>query len=154
MTITADRMIALQTNNEAWRDDMINLALNQYYGGDLSGETLAIMANSLEDVRVRDTLIWHSTKLNTAGLMDVAYMLELMWNNGYQTEQVATFAALVDMFLGDLDDAEDWTMRALARNEHYSLAQLCWVSLANGMPVETLKMVFRDMDYQTVRHGA
>ena len=154
MTITADHTLSPNEQLEEWRDDMVTLAFNAYYGYQYDTQTLAIVANALEDVRVRDVLIWYVSGVRTQQLHDARSILRTMWEEGNQTAPVATFIAIIQIFLNDTDEALAWTGRALTKNTDYSLAQLCWVSLINKLPASALKPMFNEMEYETVRYGS
>lgn len=154
MTITADHTLSPNEQLEEWRDDMVTLAFNAYYGDHYDTHSLAIVANALEDVRVRDVLIWYVSGVRTEQLHDARAVLRTMWEDGNQTAPVATFIAIIQIFLNDTDEAMAWAGRALVKNSTYSLAHLCWVSLINKLPASELKPMFNAMDYETVRYGS
>ena len=151
---TATMFAGSTVAREDWREDMIGLALDAYYGESTDVFSHAIVANALEDVRVRDVLIWYVAGATDSQIIDVQQILCEMWDEGSETAPVATFIALTCMFVDHKNAAFEWTTRAMNMDLGYSLAQLCFVTLVNDLPTQALASMFNGIDYDTVRYGA
>ena len=155
MTVTTATVSEIFTAREDWRETMIDLALTAYNDGSYFDDDIAAtIANSLSDVRVRDTLLWYVSTLHKEGMDIVDTAFRHIW---YASEckmvEVAAFIGVVAMMRGDLQSALLWSTKSLAIHPGYNLAGLTFLSVTEGLPAGSIASMFSDLSYEAVRHG-
>ncbi len=153
MTITTEPSTTA-VDMETWRDDMIDLALAMYTMGNTNDtDMLVIVSNALNDIRVRDALVWYMTTIDDEGLdMVIQFAVADARANG-DTAPMAAFAATAAMFLDDLDTAAYWTAKSLLCDPHYSYANLLGLTLGFGIPTGEYKKMINDLGYDAARNA-
>lgn len=152
MTITTEPSTTA-VDMENWRDEMIDLALSMYTVGNTNDiDMLVIVSNALNDIRVRDALVWYMTTIDDEGLdMVIQFALADARANG-DTAPMAAFAATAAMFLDDTAAAIYWTRKSLLCDSKYSYATLLGLTLGFGIPTGAYKQMINDLGYDAARN--
>lgn len=155
MTATAehDTTVAI----EAWRDQMIDLAVTAYYDYEQSGfpdwETCAILGNALKDIRVRDTLMWRLFNYGDHRVASILLYRVMMAMPARHRAPALTVLAACQAAMG-LTNAYAVVVLARETDPDYSFAQLMFLSFeSNGIEAtaEFLSSVFAELPYDEVR---
>jgi hypothetical protein len=153
MTITTEPSTTA-VDMECWRDDMIDLALAMYTVGNTDDTaTLVIISNALNDIRVRDALVWYMTTIDDEGLdMVIQFAIADAKANG-DTAPMAAMAATAAMFMDDIGAAMAWTAKALLCDQNYSYANLLGLTIGFGIPTGEYKKMINDLGYDAARNA-
>ena len=138
---------------ECWRDEMIDLALGMYTVGNTDDiTTLVIVSNALNDIRVRDALVWYMTTIEDDGLdLVIQFAISDAKANG-DTAPMAAMAATAAMFMDDIGAAASWTAKSLLCNPNYSYANLLGLTLGFGIATGEYKKMINDLGYDAARN--
>ena len=138
---------------ECWRDEMIDLALGMYTVGNTDDiTTLVIVSNALNDIRVRDALVWYMTTIDDDGLdLVIQFAIADAKANG-DTAPMAALAATAAMFMDDIGAAASWTAKSLLCNPNYSYANLLGLTLGFGIATCEYKKMINDLGYDAARN--
>lgn len=145
---------------EPWRDDRIRstlLLLAEDPGtGEQRAERIADVLRGIDDVRVRDTVLWEVSRWEPEALESALDRLSDAVRSapvGY-VAPVATCAAIVAWLLGDGARARIAVDRACRDDAGYSLAVLVAASLAAGLPPAAWRESMTVLTRDDCRHGA
>ena len=163
MMVTAVKT-ALQRNPESTRDYLINLALEAFWSDTIENGTVAVIGVGLFDIRVRDSLIWHMSQLDSFGLDKAMLLLietanivyvndDFHGNNGNNSIPAYTLAALAAMMNDNKSDARDCIDFVLSQ-DNYSLAVLVDMALRADMPINAWREEVVGGPYEVYRYGA
>ena len=153
MTITT-QPTTTAVDLECWRDDMIDLALGMYTVGNTDDiTTLVIVSNALNDIRVRDALVWYMTTIDDDGLdLVIRFAIADAKANGH-TAPMAAMAATAAMFMEDISTAAEWTAKALLCDPNYSYANLLGLTIGFGIATGEYKKMINDLGYDAARNA-
>lgn len=145
---------------ECWRDECLAellpvirgvrpLVLRE--GNDLDAMAMTLVA--LRDIRIRDTLLWHlAATANVAPCMESLVAAMRAAPQGH-VAPVATCVAICAWITGDGVRANAALERALADDEHHSLAWLVGRSIAHGLPPAAWKEIMAALSEEDCRMG-
>ena len=152
MTITTEPSTTA-VDLECWRDEMIDLALGMYTVGNTDDTTtLVIVSNALNDIRVRDALVWYMTTIDDDGLdLVIQFAIADAKANG-DTAPMAALAATAAMFMDDIGAAASWTAKSLLCDPNYSYANLLGLTIGFGIPTGAYKQMINDLGYDAARN--
>ncbi len=145
---------------ESWRDARIASALTLLDGAPAAvprrAEHVADLLSGLDDVRVRDTVLWEFSHADP-GLLP-ALLDRLSWAlrsaPAGHVAPVASCTAIVAWLLGDGARARIAVDRACHDDAEYSLALLLAASLAAGLPPSAWRESMAALTHDACRHGA
>lgn len=145
---------------EQWRDDRIAGVLRLLADGPGDGaQRAAVIADALrglDDVRVRDTVLWEVSRWSPDALqlaLDHAAVALRSAPAGY-VAPVASCAATIAWLLGDGARAHIAVVRAHSDDCDYSLALLLAASLRAGLPPAAWRESMAALSRDDCRHGA
>lgn len=129
MTATTSTQAApLDTAMEIWRDQMIDLAhqtvITAYSDNYINGYDAAIVVNALDDIRVRDTLLYDISSIGedrASCIMGIFALVGPMFPKDY-CAPAATFYSILTGMNGDLETAMQFAKGAIEIDSNYSLA--------------------------------
>jgi hypothetical protein len=143
---------------EEWRDQMIQMGIETYWDYELTSQidtdAAVTVANALNDIRVRDCLLWHMVRYSCPDLVTPILDHAIPLMPGKDAGQAAIMAAIAFA----LQDMEDECTFAVAYAFNYdrdnSMIQLaCHTVAEGGSPL--LKHAMQDMmsylDYDELR---
>lgn len=145
---------------EAWRDERITSALRLLCHGRAAGwqraEGIADLLRGLDDVRVRDTVLWEVSQAGPETLQGVLDRLSFVLRSAPpgHAAPVASCTAVVAWLLGDGALAHIAVDRALGDDCDYSLALLLSASLRAGLPPAAWRESMGSLTRDDCRHGA
>lgn len=141
---------------ERWRDQEIRHVSDVLTAASVpTPEDCARVIASLDDIRVRDTVLWdlaqgrHDVYQVTANLVHVVRAAP-----DARVAPSATVLAIQEWTAGDGARANVALDRALLDEPDYSLGSLVGQSLRSGLPPATWRDLMRSMPRATCRHGA
>jgi hypothetical protein len=145
MTITETSSI------EQMRDSAI-YDFRNLVNGDLESNTSSTLGLTLEDIRVRDTvlhlMVMEKWDLDRCSIV-MADLIDALDDSA--PASLLTVASVVSWMAGDLPAAVDYLMKALVLDSKYNLAVLILGSLQ--LPVELWQETVSEMTYREVRYG-
>ncbi len=143
---------------EAWRDAAIAQVQAAFSSRDmpLTDDEVAMLVVGLSDIRVRDTVLWETTRLDTDALHRglTALMSTLRCTPQGWVAPVATACATVAWLVGDGARALVAVERALLDDPEYSLAILVVQSLQAGLPPDSWREALTTVSRDECRHGS
>lgn len=145
---------------EAWRDERITGALRLLRHGPAAGwqraEGIADLLRGLDDVRVRDTVLWEVSHEDPEALQGVFGRLSVVLRSAPagHVAPVASCTAVVAWLLGDGALAHIAVDRARGDDCDYSLAMLLAASLRAGLPPAAWRESMASLTRDDCRHGA
>jgi hypothetical protein len=161
--------IAAGPARETWRDERISDALalladdaeeveelDEFEDLEFAPEAMARVVAGLDDVRVRDTVLWELSRWDTAVLLVALDRLSLLLRAAPagHVAPVACCAAITAWLLGDGARASVATARARADDPHYSLGELLAVSLGAGLPPQAWRESMAGLTRDLCRYGS
>ena len=141
---------------ETWRDQQID-HIHQVLasGSPLDAQACAEVIDGLDDVRVRDTVLWDLAQGRGDGTLVTARLADVVRNAPEgRIAPAATVLSVQHWTAGDGTRANFALDRALADNPDYSLGGLVKTSLSSGLPPSTWRELICSMPRQTCRHGS
>lgn len=142
---------------EQWRDEVIGefsarLVIERV---DLDAEGAAALIGGLEDVRVRDTVLWDLSQADLASRYRALDLLSacVRWAPPGSVAPVATCAAVAAWLVGDGARAQIALERAVAERADYSLALLVDHSIRVGLPPTAWGEAMTRLSRDECRHG-
>jgi hypothetical protein len=160
VALAAAPEVPLGPAREAWRDERIASALLALTGDDDGGplrpERAADLLAGLDDVRVRDTVLWELCGWDAGHLQRALDRLSAVVRaapTGH-VAPVASCAALTAWLLGDGARASVAVARARADDPDYSLAELLAASLTAGLPPQAWRASMSGLTRELCRHGS
>jgi hypothetical protein len=146
------------TARERWRDDSIAAIVATLTRDDsvpTDADRLAVLIAGLEDVRVRDTVLWEATRLESEDLQAALPILAeaVRAAPSGRTAPVATCYAVAAWLVGDGARALVALERALADDPEYSLALLVLASIQGGLPPGGWRETMREMSRDECRRS-
>lgn len=146
--------------HEPWRDERIASALQVLAGGVVTGprraEAVADLLRGLDDVRVRDTVLWELSHWGPEALQLSLDHLSAVLRSAPtgQVAPVGSCVAVVAWLLGDGARARIAVDRARQDDAGYSLAILLEASLGAGLPPAAWRESMAGLTRDACRHGA
>lgn len=138
---------------QQWRDQQISSFEPVFRGeGEVEGFGAGLLV-SLQDIRVRDCLLWHLAR--SPHPRDVVASLSPLLRaapTGF-IAPVATCAAIAAWLCGDGVRASAAVHRALVDDSAYSLAQLVDRSILSGLPPSSWRQAMAQVSYDQCRMG-
>lgn len=140
---------------ERWRDQEISHINHVLTSSDtLRSEDCARVIEGLDDIRVRDTVLWDLAQPDVDSHTVSASLAQVVRTAPEgRVAPAATTLAIQQWTAGDGARANVALDRALADNPDYSLAGLVETSLHSGLPPATWRDLMRSMPRETCRHG-
>jgi hypothetical protein len=145
---------------EQWRDERIAGTLRLLVDGPGAGarraELIAEALRGLDDVRVRDTVLWEVSRWSP-DVLQLAFdrvAVALRSAPAGHVAPVASCAAIIAWLLGDGARAHIAVGRALRDDDEYSLALLLAASLRAGLPPGAWRESMAALARDDCRHGA
>ena len=142
---------------ERWRDEIIGTvtARMQEPRRDLETEEIGAVIRGLQDIRVRDTVLWELSNADQAGRFRALVLLTscVRWAPAGHVAPVATCAAIAAWLVGDGARAQVALERALVDCPDYSLAVLVQHSVRVGLPPAAWGEAMGGLSRQECRHG-
>ncbi len=145
---------------EPWRDERIAATLRLLSDGPGDGqqraERIADALGGLDDVRVRDTVLWELSHWNPEALQSALARLTTVLRGAPagHVAPAASCAAIVAWLLGDGAIAQIAIERARRDDAEYSLAVLLAASLRAGLPPDAWRESMAALTRDHCRHGA
>jgi hypothetical protein len=140
---------------EKWRDTRIDEIRTSLAGGaPLSDDSCARIISGLEDIRVRDTVLWDLAQPNVDHGPVVAGITQVVRTapEGHVAPS-ATVLSIQHWTAGDGARANVALERAMSDDPEYSLGGLVEASLRGGLPPTTWRDLMRAMPRATCRQG-
>lgn len=142
---------------ERWRENALS-NVRAWTASGLSEATAHRTAHlllALRDVRVRDTLLWHLTRMESTELRTAQGQLCRLLRQApaHETAPVATVAGVALWLLGDGVRAAAACDRALADDPHYTLALMLSVALGTGRPPAEWRAAMSTLSLHACRYG-
>jgi hypothetical protein len=140
---------------ERWRDQ----AIQQFHqdvstGASIDDASCARVIAGLDDVRVRDTVLWDLAQGRGAGRNVIAALGQVVRTSPEaRCAPAATVLSIQHWTAGDGARANVALDRALGTDPNYSLGGLVQASLRSGLPPATWRDLMRTMPRDTCRHG-
>lgn len=156
---------ALVNDTEKTRDELISLALFHFWADEVTTQSLVFSALGLNDVRVRDTIVWYTQALDPTEAARAVEMLikaadlvltldkEWSFNPGANSVPAYTVAGMVAILANDPITARWCADIALGLQPSYSLAILLDTSLKAGVTADCLRSDILELDFKACRHG-
>lgn len=147
-------------DREPWRDELIASALQVLAdgpgGGPRRAERIGDLLRGLDDVRVRDTVLWEVSHWEPEALQAALDHLTVVLRSAPEghVAPVASCAAVVAWLLGDGARAHIAVGRACHDDAGYSLALLLAASLAAGLPPAAWRESMAALTRDDCRHGS
>lgn len=142
---------------ERWRDSALSNLRSWTASGrsEATPHRTAHLLLALRDVRVRDTLLWHLTRMEPTQLRTAQGQLCRLLRQApeHETAPVATVAALALWLLGDGVRATAACDRALADDPHYTLALMLAVAVGTGRSPAEWRAAMSTLSFDTCRYG-
>lgn len=144
--------------HEEWRDQMIELGIETYWSYETTGhvdtDAAVTVANALNDIRVRDCLLWHMVRYSCPDLVTAILNVAIPLLPGKPGSQAALVAAIAFAMQGKEEESMFAVGYALNYDRDNRMAQLAGMTLSAG-GAELLKQFMEDeigtMDYDTLR---
>ncbi|MBK9740050.1 MAG: DUF4192 domain-containing protein [Actinobacteria bacterium] len=151
-------MPATGAAREAWRDAAVEQVQVAFSAQDtpLRDDDVALLVVGLSDIRVRDTVLWETTRLDPDALhrgLSALTAAVRCTPNGW-VAPVATACATVAWLVGDGARALIAVERALLDDPDYSLAILVVQSLQAGLPPDSWREALAALSRDECRHGS
>lgn len=150
-------------DRELWRDEAADqvgeLLRGCHARGPLTDEEVASIMVALTDVRVRDTVLWESARLDAESMRSAHALLQEVTRCAPDDvlAPVATCGAVLAWLIGDGARALISIERALAADGSYSLACLVMTALRAGLPPTSWREAMTELsreDCRMPRHAA
>jgi hypothetical protein len=142
---------------EQWRDDIIGevTARMEVWRADLDSDDAGAVIRGLQDIRVRDTVLWELSNADQPSRFRALALLTacVRWAPQGHVAPVATCAAISAWLVGDGARAQVALERALADRSDYSLAVLVQHSVRVGLPPAAWGEAMGGLSRQECRHG-
>lgn len=158
MTITAN--VPVREDIENWRDEMIALAHKCFdeYTNDriVRTDEITIVANALDDIRVRDVLLYDIAQLDEGALIYTFFMILEAMNVIPDNHQhsVVTFGSFILLLRGRVVEAMEGLQFAV-EGKNNGLARMMYLTtlVLGDKAQEIARSVFNDMTRHTARYG-
>lgn len=142
---------------ERWRDDIIGeiTARMEVWQADLDYDDAGAVIRGLQDIRVRDTVLWELSNADHASRFRALNLLTacVRWAPAGRVAPVSTCAAIAAWLVGDGARAQVALERALADRPDYSLAVLVQHSVRVGLPPAAWGEAMGGLSRRECRHG-
>ena len=143
------------TDKETMRDDMIDAVRNVYLSGNQGVEESHLISVALQDVRVRDSVLW---LINSLEKEELPYLYEVtasVCRDVYTRGSAAllTVSGIIAWSMRNGAKANICIDLALEQDPHYSLAQMIRQMLNVGMPPESWFDSVNEITYEESRAG-
>lgn len=154
---TAIAAIRPRRDRERWRNDVIAEFAAHMSSSDSTVDPaeVARLVRGLEDVRIRDTVLWEVSQVDSDGRFAALAWLAAC---ARQTPEghvapIATCAAIAAWMVGDGARAQIALDRALRERPEYALAQLVQHSVRVGLPPSAWREAVSGLTRRECRHG-
>jgi hypothetical protein len=150
--------LAVAQAHEDWRDQMISLGIETYWQYEMTSQidtdTAVTVANALNDIRVRDCLMWHMVRYSCPDLVTPILDHAIPLLPGKPGAQAALVAAVAFA----LQDMENECAFAIAYAVNYDrdnrMIQLAGLTFAQGgasLLKKAMQDMMADLTYDEVR---
>lgn len=139
---------------EEWRDAVLAGPVARLLGqDDLDTSDAAETLGALDDVRVRDTLLWHLVRHEDARRILGRLAVLLRSAKPGAVAPIATVTAIAAWICGDGARASIAIDRAFDDRPDYTLALLVERSLRHGLSATTWLAAMQELPFEACRHG-
>jgi hypothetical protein len=138
---------------EQWRDRTVGLTMRVLAAEAVSVGEVARIVSGMDDIRVRDTVLWECARLDPEDLRGVLEQLAHVVRTAPcgAVAPVAASYAVIAWLAGDGARSLIAADRALADDPEYSLAALVVASLRAGLPPDQWRSAMRAMPREECR---
>jgi len=143
------------TDKETMRDDMIDAVRNVYLSGNQGVEESHLISVALQDVRVRDSVLWLVNSLEKEELPDLYEVTASVCRDVHTRGSAAllTVAGIIAWSMGNGAKANVCIDLALESDSRYSLARMIRQMLDVGMSPEFWADSINSLTYDESRKG-